>query len=174
MLDSAPAFGMLHQGTLPFAGREGARLWTQLVDVVAERWDEVVDALDEVVRTPEVDAAALADGGEGDGRAAVRGRRRRRGVRRRRHGEDEDEDSADTADGPAHALPDSAPTFWEEVGIDPIRIITGAGEYLSLRCYLDDKPVFLGSGGKIDVFPTEPRAHPLDRRRRGRGRRRTP
>lgn len=153
VLGAAPAFGMLHQGTLPFAGREGARLWAQLVDVVAKRWDEVVDALDGLVRTPEVDAAALAtaekelaaqqlsvadadpvtaaDDVEGD--------------------EDADDDAVEIADAPA----DTEPTFWEEVGIDPIRITTSTGEYLSLRCYLDDKPVFLGSGRKIDVFPTD-------------------
>ena len=33
---------MLHQGTLPFAGREGARLWGQLVETVADRWDQVI------------------------------------------------------------------------------------------------------------------------------------
>src|SRR5215218_8083605 len=26
------------------------------------------------------------------------------------------------------------PTFWEQVGIDPIRIVTGEGELLTLRC----------------------------------------
>src|SRR5690606_3691932 len=40
------------------------------------------------------------------------------------------------------------------VGIDPIRIITESADYLSLRCYIDDKAVFLGSDGKIDVFPS--------------------
>jgi len=59
VLDSAPAFSMLHQGTLPFAGREGNRLWGQLVDTVAKRWDDVVDALDALVTVPAVDAAAL-------------------------------------------------------------------------------------------------------------------
>src|SRR5690606_16147324 len=38
--------------------------------------------------------------------------------------------------------------------IDPIRIITSTGEHYSLRCYLGDDPVFLGSDGKIDVFPS--------------------
>ena len=42
--------------------------------------------------------------------------------------------------------------FWGEIGIDPIRIVTSAGDYYSLRCYLDDDPVFLGSDGRIDVF----------------------
>jgi hypothetical protein len=42
--------------------------------------------------------------------------------------------------------------FWSNVGIDPIRIITSDGSFLTLRCYLDDAPIFLGSGGRIDVF----------------------
>ena len=31
--------------------------------------------------------------------------------------------------------------FWEEVGIDPIRISTSDGDFVTLRCYLDDAPV---------------------------------
>jgi hypothetical protein len=50
---------------------------------------------------------------------------------------------------------DAEPTFWEEVGIDPIRITTADGEYVTLRCYLDDKPVFLGSEGRIIAFTEE-------------------
>jgi len=60
VLDSAPAFGLLHQGTLPFAGREGTRLWNQLVETIAERWDDVIDAIDDMIDTPEVDTTALA------------------------------------------------------------------------------------------------------------------
>ena len=60
VLDSAAGFALLDQGTLPFVGREGARLWAQLVSTIAERWDDVIDALDELVTTPRVDMAALA------------------------------------------------------------------------------------------------------------------
>jgi hypothetical protein len=60
VLDSAPGFALLDQGTLPFVGREGGRLWAQLVDTIAERWDDVIDALDELVAVPRVDMAALA------------------------------------------------------------------------------------------------------------------
>jgi hypothetical protein len=42
--------------------------------------------------------------------------------------------------------------FWAEVGIDPIKIITADAEVYTLRCYLDDEPLFLGSDGQIDVF----------------------
>mgnify|MGYP007028502068 CR=1 FL=1 len=43
-------------------------------------------------------------------------------------------------------------SFWGQVGIDPIKIVTSANEYLTLRCYLGDDPVFLGTKGKIFVF----------------------
>ena len=139
VLDSAPAFALLRQGTLPFVGREGARLWTQMLETIAERWDDVIDALDDLVDTPEVEPAALAAAEKevvvAEDADAPQG------------AEAEEEDADEEEDGPA--------TFWEEVGIDPIRITTGDADYLTLRCYLDDAPVFLGSDGRIDVFRNE-------------------
>jgi hypothetical protein len=45
--------------------------------------------------------------------------------------------------------------FWDHVGIDPIRVMAGGGTFYTLRCYFDDKPVFLGRNGRISVFPSE-------------------
>jgi hypothetical protein len=45
--------------------------------------------------------------------------------------------------------------FWAKVGIDPIRMMTGSGTFFTLRCYLDDAPVFLGRNGRISVFGSE-------------------
>jgi hypothetical protein len=45
--------------------------------------------------------------------------------------------------------------FWMKVGIDPIRIMTSAGTFYSLRCYFDDRPIFLGRNGRISVFGSE-------------------
>jgi hypothetical protein len=145
VLDAAPAFGLLSQGTLPFVGREGQRLWTQLMDTVAERWDEVIDALDELVEAPDVDPAALAaaqkelevaEAADDVVVGAV-------------DAEADDVEADEADDDEAEERPR---TFWEEVGIDPIRIVSRDGEFLTLRCYLDDTPVFLGSGGRIEVF----------------------
>jgi hypothetical protein len=138
VLDSAPAFGLLRQGTLPFAGREGARLWAQLVETIADRWDEVIDTLDDLVATPEVDAAALA---AAEKEIVV---------------VDADEAGATTLDEGSEEDEDDEPAgFWEEVGIDPVRVTTRDGDFVTLRCYLDDTPVFLGSDGRIDVFTSE-------------------
>jgi hypothetical protein len=139
VLDAAPAFALLRQGTLPFAGREGARLWGQMVGTIADRWDDVIDALDELVTTPKVDAAALA---AAEKEIVVV--------------DDADEAAVTSLDGDGEAdAEDEEAGFWEEVGIDPIRITTRDGDYVTLRCYLDDSPVFLGSEGKIDVFTSE-------------------
>jgi hypothetical protein len=139
VLGAAPAFGLLRQGTLPFAGREGQRLWTQMVETIAERWDEVIDALDDIVATPEVDAAALA---AAEKEVVV-------------VEDTDDEPTLTEADEDGAADEDEEPGFWEEVGIDPVRITTRDGDHFTLRCYLDDKAVFLGSEGRIDVFRTE-------------------
>ncbi len=138
VLDSAPAFGLLRQGTLPFVGREGARLWTQLVEVVAERWDDVIDALDDLVDTPEVDATALAAAQKEEEASAVL---------------TVDADAVAPADDTDDE--DTPPGFWEEIGINPVRITTRDGVFLTLRCFLDDKPIFLGHGGTIEVFGGE-------------------
>ncbi|TQM15255.1 primosomal protein [Pseudonocardia kunmingensis] len=137
VLDAAPAFALLRQGTLPFAGREGMRLWTQLVETIARRWDEVIDALDDLVATPDVDAAALA---AAEKEVEVL--------------DDADEPTVTEADEDG-ADDEDEPGFWEEVGIDPVRITTRDGDHYTLRCYLDDRPVFLGSDGRIDVFRSE-------------------
>jgi hypothetical protein len=146
VLDSAPAFGLLHQGTLPFAGREGSRLWNQLVETIAERWDDVIDAIDDMIDTPEVDTTALA---AAEKEAAVL-----------ENTDDEAADdlsvadtAADDEDDPEEE--DGAGGFWKDVGIDPIRITTEAGEGVTLRCFIDGKPVFLGSDTRIELFKTE-------------------
>jgi hypothetical protein len=128
VLADARAFALLERGTLPFAGREGARLWDRLGEVVIQRWDEVVDALDALIATPPVDPAALS-------------------VARRELVEKGGIDAAELAEAGPHG-------FWDVVGIDPTTIVTVDGEFYTLRCYLDDHAVFLGSGGRIDVFPS--------------------
>jgi hypothetical protein len=140
VLGAAPGFALLRQGTLPFTGREGMRLWTQMVETIAERWDEVIDALDDIVTTPEVDPAALA---AAEKEVVVV--------------DDTDEPTVTEADedGGADEDEDEEAGLWEEVGIDPVRITTRDGDHFTLRCYLDDKAVFLGSDGRIDVFRSE-------------------
>ncbi|MFB9904671.1 primosomal protein [Allokutzneria oryzae] len=144
VLDAAAGFTVLHQGTFPFTGREGEARWNEVAKVVAERWDEVLDAVDGLISTPETDATALATAREE--LAAYE-----EAAAEAEAGEPEDVDDESTSDD------DEPVGFWGEVGIDPIKIITSQAEYYTLRCYLpsgddEERPVFLGSDGQIDVF----------------------
>ncbi|HEX3591312.1 MAG TPA: primosomal protein [Pseudonocardiaceae bacterium] len=162
ILDSTTAFALLAQGTLPFSGREGAILWTELSEVVAEKWDDVLDAIDEVVTEPDVDAGALSTAltelAELEAQLAE--------SEEAEADEDDDiepvdaDDEAETAESDEDEEEEEEPEplgFWGEVGIDPIKIITTGAEHYTLRCYLDEDPLFFGSNGKIDVFRS-PRA----------------
>jgi hypothetical protein len=154
ILDSTPGFALLDQGTLPFSGREGAKLWMQLAQTVADRWDEVVDALDDMVDTPAVDARALETAEAEAAELAARLAEAEEGLEDPDDIEEADEEAVDeqVAEDEAELVPAG---FWEEIGIDPIRVTTTTGSQVTLRCYLDDKPVFLGSGGRIAAFDSE-------------------
>lgn len=139
VLDSAPGFALLAGGPASFLGKDGAKRWTEVGSVLAARWDEVLDALDAVVFVPEVDAEALALA-QAELEAAD-------------DADAEDEDPLADADAEEVGEDDEEELgFWAEVGIDPIKIITSGEELWTLRCYLDDSAVFLGTGGTIDVF----------------------
>ena len=166
ILNEARGFELLAQGTLPFSGREGAILWNELSEVVAERWDEVLDAIDEVVTVPDVDAKALetakAELAEWEA-AQEEAAEEAEDEDSEADGDIEDLEAAEAGEphGDAEHEPqpeDEEPEgFWAEVGIDPIKIITAEHEYYTLRCYLGedaDEPKFLGHDGKITAFGT--------------------
>jgi hypothetical protein len=154
VLDSAPGFALLEQGTLPFVGREGGKLWTQLVDMAALAAAEK-EAAELAEREAEADAVSSGDVVDDDG---VDDRELELDDDAETDALTEGDATADTTEkdlaATAEADEDEPPGFWEEVGIDPIRIVVGDGELLTLRCYLDDRPVFLGTDGAIDTFPT--------------------
>ncbi|SDN41786.1 hypothetical protein [Allokutzneria albata] len=146
VLDQAAGFSVLQQGTFPFTGREGEARWNEIAKVVDERWDEVLDAIDGLISTPEVDAAALATAQE-----ELAAHEESTAAAAEAEPEEIDGEEADDEDS------DEPVGFWGEVGIDPIKIITSQAEYYTLRCYLpvddnSERPVFLGSDGQIDVF----------------------
>ncbi|WP_306360505.1 primosomal protein [Nocardia sp. CC227C] len=142
---SHPVLGALPAGVSAFTGQEGLELWDQIGAAIAKDWDSVLDAVDSVVKTPEVDADAVAVA-EAELLAA----------------EENIVDAEDAAETDEDIEPvdldeddDEDESFWHEVGIDPVKIVTSEGTYFTLRCYLDDEPVFLGTDGTITVFPSE-------------------
>src|SRR3954447_17588389 len=156
VLNAAAGFSVLEQGTFPFTGREGEKLWTDLAETIVERWDEVLDAVDEVVIVPDVDKVTLDQ--TTDELAAYQAESEEaENALDTEDAEDVDteeseKDSDEAADADEDEAEEDEPVgFWGEVGIDPIKIITAEAEYYTLRCYLDDEPIFLGTDGKITV-----------------------
>jgi hypothetical protein len=162
-----PSLGTLGGGIDNFAGRAGRKRWNSIAEIIGHNWDNVLAAIDEVIITPDVDenesiraAEELAepppeedevDTAENADTAAESDDT---GV------DEAEEASDDTAGGEARAAADTVvlgrdDDFWAKVGIDPIRILAGAGTFYTLRCYLDDRPIFLGRNGRISVFGSE-------------------
>ncbi|KXT57378.1 primosomal protein [Gordonia sp. QH-12] len=148
-----PILGAVTVGTNNFEGRDGVDLWVRIGRLIAKHWDDVIDALDAVITVPKVDADAVTIAEDELAAAAS--------------AEDEDEpdfdaeevvlDDADDDDEQDDDEEDEIgeDDFWAGVGIDPIRIYTDAGEFLTLRCYLGDDPVFLGRKGTIYGFGSQ-------------------
>ena len=155
-----PTLGTLSGGIGHFTGKAGLKRWNAIAAVVARSWDDVLGAVDEIVSIPDVDTAAsdtaaaeLAEPFEEPEPVEED----------EPENTDEPEAAADAVDeevGKARAGGDEAvlggdEDFWVKVGIDPIRMLTGAGTFYTLRCYFDDRPIFLGRNGRISVFSSE-------------------
>lgn len=154
-----PVLGTVGGGLEGFSGRSGRKRWAEIEAVIGRGWDGVVDAIDEIVTIPdEIDADAVKkaeaeleeDAPEEDEDDLV--------VDTEDDADDdnEDEEGAESARSVADtAVLGDDEDFWQKVGIDPVRIMTGSGTVYTLRCYLDDDPVFLGRNGRISVFSSE-------------------
>lgn len=133
VLDSSDGFALLGHGQSAFIGRQGEKLWDEIGSVVADDWDKVVEALDGAVATPPVDpdALELANTELSAVQAIV---------------SDDDEDEDDERDAEL--------IFWDGVGIDPVQITVGERTGWTLRCYLDEQPVFLGPAPRSGASST--------------------
>jgi hypothetical protein len=153
-----PVLASLGGGIETFGGRSGRKRWAEIEAVIGRGWDNVVDALDEIVSTPDVDDAAskkaeaeLAEPApepeveeeadqEADSDAVID------------DVVDTDEEAEELATAAEQKVLGGDEDFWHRVGIDPVRVMTSAGTYFTLRCYLDDAPIFLGRNGRVSVF----------------------
>ncbi|BBY57348.1 primosomal protein [Mycolicibacterium sarraceniae] len=156
-----PNLGLLSGGFEQFNGKAGLKRWSVVGEIVGRGWDSVLAAVDEVITSPEVNerAATLAAAEleepyeeEIDEPADLEIDQDATG--------DADEDSDDEETAVERAPQDAVvlggnADFWAEVGIDPIRITIGSGTVYTLRCYFDDRPIFLGRNGRISVFGSE-------------------
>ena len=155
-----PILGTVGGGLEGFAGRSGRKRWAEIEAVVARGWDGVLDAIDEIVAIPEeIDADAVKKAESELEEPAPEEDEDDLAVEADDAEGDDEDDTADAVE-PVRSAADTAvlggdEDFWQKVGIDPVRIMTGSGTVYTLRCYLDDDPVFLGRNGRISVFSSE-------------------
>ena len=160
-----PVLGTVGGGIDAFTGRAGRKRWAEIETVIGRAWDNVVDAIDEIVTIPDVDEAAsekaeaeLAEPApepedDEEETAAADTEDAETDVDAEDTEADADvEESDDLADHAEGLVLGSDDDFWHKVGIDPVRMMTSAGTYYTLRCYLDDEPIFLGRNGRVSVF----------------------
>ncbi|GGM02207.1 primosomal protein [Nakamurella endophytica] len=141
VLDSADGFSVLPLGESAFSGRQGEKLWNGIGAAVVRNWDKVVDAVDSVVTTPSVDAALLETAqAEAAATHAVL--------------EDETEEDVEVAEL-EEGERDPELAFWDEIGIDCIEVAVDGRTGWTLRCYLDDEPLFLAVGDRIQIFSSD-------------------
>ncbi len=183
LINGNPVLGTLSGGAESFTGKDGLKRWNQIGAIVGKSWDSVVDAIDEIAATPDVDEE-LSAAADAELLAAAEN-----AVDNEDDLEDDDDldlldeeadsdakssDDADSAEDETDDADEDADEeaedddvegedlilggdedFWLEVGIDPIQMITNSGTFYTLRCYLNDEPIFLGRNGRISVFGSE-------------------
>ncbi len=150
-----PVLGTLGGGIEAFSGRSGRKRWGEILAVVDRGWDNVIDALDEVVTVPDVDAATAKKAEAELAEPAPEPDIDEDPIEELSTEAQTDEESDALAGQATNLVLGSDEDFWIKVGIDPVRIMAGANTYYTLRCYLDDQPVFLGRHGRISVFGSE-------------------
>ncbi|CAN3127663.1 primosomal protein [Mycobacterium sp. smrl_JER01] len=146
-----PMLGTVGGGVEAFSGRAGRKRWAEIEKIIAKGWDNVIEALDAIITIPEVDRAVAEKAQAELDEAApeivddlviddiV---------------DTEEEVDELTAAAETRVL-GSDKDFWARVGIDPVRMMTSSGTFYTLRCYLNDQPIFLGRNGRISVFGSE-------------------
>ncbi|MCV7009882.1 MULTISPECIES: primosomal protein [Mycobacterium] len=167
-----PTLGTVSGGIDHFTGRAGQKRWDAIAEIIGRSWDDVLKAIDDVVSTPEVDEKLseqaaeeleeeveedeeAAQDSDGDEDTDEETDETEESAEESTEEVDEDEDEEEgRAEGDTVVLGGDE-DFWAQVGIDPIRIMTGSGTFYTLRCYLDDRPIFLGRNGRISVFGSE-------------------
>jgi hypothetical protein len=134
ILESADGFAVLPMGQQAFVGRNGEKLWNEMGAVIAERWDEVIDAIDAIVKTPEIDADELLQTrAEAAAISAV-------------------DKTGETVEPEEEDERDEDLEFWDETGVDCLEITVGGRTGYTLRCYLGDEPVFLAENHRIQLY----------------------
>lgn len=150
-----PSLITLNHGIGEFSDRAGRKRWNALAAIIGRNWEKVLTAIEEVLATPEVDETATAKAAAELAEPAPEPEEIEEVVTNLIE-DTEDEQDSDTVRAPGDtAVLGSDADFWGRVGIDPIRLILGTGTFYTLRCYFNERPLFLGRNGRISVFTSE-------------------
>lgn len=140
--------------------KQGKKTWQKIAKIINKNWPNVIDEIDAIVETPPVDEAKLAKIETSYTKELAK-------INKSKSSEVKDvppteelvpDTGSSSAPAPADLFDYSTEideeSAWYQAGIDPIRITLGDSAYYTLRCYMDDKPLFLGSKKQIYVFNT--------------------
>lgn len=158
-----PALSGVNGGLEEFSGKAGLKRWNNIAAIVGRNWDGIIAAIDDIITTPEVDEKLVAAATEELAAPAPEEPEDELVAEDGAEGVDDGvlDDEVDPEDEVLAAEAESAGAlggdddFWAKVGIDPVQLMTSSGTFFTLRCYFDDRPLFLGRNGRISVFTSE-------------------
>lgn len=142
--------GNIVRGPEHYSGDEGLGEWSAVGATILSNWGEMLDALENetdedrapIFVTPEVSEAEVEQAQEQiDAAVAAREEKEKAAAEAAEKAREEAE-----AGDPY----DSSP--WAAAGIDPIKIVIDGKILYTLRCYVDEAPIFLGKFGEIFTF----------------------
>jgi len=157
-----PTLATLSGGIEHFTDKAGLKRWNTIGEIVGKNWDNVMAAIDEITSVPDVDQTLSAKATrelaepappEDDTDKSDESEDSAAEPAKHMAAEQSDEDDAEPHDD--SVVLGSDEDFWLKVGIDPVQIMIGADTFYTLRCYFDEKPIFLGRNGRINVFSSE-------------------
>lgn len=137
------SYSILHntrRGAEHYGSPQGLEEWSGVGRTVLDKWVTLTDAIEDDLKHPEIDEKAVDEAQKSiDAALALREKK----AAEKKEKEEKADKDADPYDS----------SIWAQVGIDPIRITLNGQHVYTLRCYLDNRPVFLGRLGEINTFP---------------------
>ncbi|PRQ11349.1 hypothetical protein C1Y63_06475 [Corynebacterium sp. 13CS0277] len=127
------------RGSDHYAGEGGSSEWSGVGRIVLGGWRAVVESMDAAIVLQDVDADAEKAATEAIAAAQAAAEQRAK---------QEEEDAKKTL----QAADPYDLSVWGQAGIDPVKIVIDGRTLYTLRTYLNDQPVFLGSYGQITSF----------------------
>ena len=135
----------VRRGPDHYQSQNGLEEWSGVGRTVLDRWKGMLDDVEVHLTEPEVDEAKVEDAQKRIDEAQE--------AREKRQKEKEAEAAAAATATEGKDVDPYDKTIWADAGIDPIRISLNGQYVYTLRCYVGDKPRFLGRHGEINTFP---------------------